>query len=525
MRSHQKFPIPYYPNDYGYEPPAPNVDLDLSRDKVLFTVQSRILKGQRFSFAGRKYLLPVYRDEHNRIKVVKARQMEFSEFIVNWLYANLWNHPNTVGLYISDRDSHTSKFSNMRIKEWTIKASPIIQSITPLRNHTSTMLKFINGSILYFHSAWGDFVQARSVPADFAAVDERQDVSGEAVDVLLESMSHSPHKKLLEVGTGADENSDWHLSYLQSDQKEWDPKSESWIAKNPELSAKASGYHVSQLMAPWISKEEYEQKRLDRTERYFTTEVEGYFYHGMARPITTAMMRALFNYDLTLTPPSQVDHNLGPVFMGVDHGGGEHAFTVPYIEQRIAATGKSRLLWTEKITEKDVEKQAQRIAFLYNAYKPTQAVQDAGGNMFAMQQLDKAFGDGMPKCFYIRTPKASSSKDYRFRNESMPLTHDRKTNSVSVNRTWIIDTNIQQIKNLDTDIPAADEPAIEFLLDHFTAIESVLVKSPTGDYTTYTHDDQRPDDALHARNYRIIAELISGHKHKSKIGVGSMGSQ
>lgn len=523
MPSKQRYPEPYFPEDLGFTPEAKSLHLDLSPDKVTWTAQTRYLKGERFSFQDRQYLLPIYRDEHNRLQIAKARQMEFSEFIVNWLYFNLWQHPNTVGLFISDRDSHTSKFSNMRIKEWTIKASPIIQLITPLRNHTSTMLKFTNGSILYFHSAWGDFVQARSVPADFAAIDERQDVSGESVDVLLESMSHSKYKKLLEVGTGADEGSDWHLSYMKSDAKEWDAQSMSWITTQPQNTAHASGYHVSQEMAPWITRAEFEQKRKDRTERYFITEVVGWWYHGLKKPITTKMLRDLFNYDLTLTLPSQVDHSLGPVFMGVDWGGGDSAFTVPWIEQRIVATGVSRLLWTEKITEKDVAKQADRVAYLFNAYRPTQAVMDGGGNMFAVQQLERAFGDMMPKCFYITTPKASSPKDYRFKLESMPLTHDRRNNMVSVNRTWLIDTNIQQITNKAFEIPAADEPAIEFILDHFTAIESILVKGAAGEYTVYDHDKQNPDDALHARNYRIVAELISAHKHKSKIGTGTLG--
>ena len=517
--------VPYSPQDYGYVSEATEPDLVLSRDKPLFTVQTRILRGERFSFNDRNYLLPIYRDESNRIKIVKGRQMEFSELLVNWLYANLWSNPNTIGLYMSDRDSHTSKFSNLRIKEWTIRASPVIQKITPLPNHTATELKFVNGSILYFHSAWGDFVQARSIPADFAAIDERQDVNGESVDVLLESMSHSKFGKMIEVGTGSDEDTDWHKSFLRSDMKEWDRQSNSWIPQKPENSSIASGYHVSQAMAPWISAEELKQKELDRTPRYYTTEVLGWFYHGLKKPITTAMMRELYDYSITLTRPSQVDHTLGPVFMGIDYGGGDHAFTVPWIEQKIMTTGENRLLWTEKMTEKDVEKQAEHLAYLIREYKPLQVVQDAGGGIYQTQQLEKAFGDQIRKCYYIRTPKASEAKDYRFRKESMPLTLDRKHNSVSVNRTWIIDVNISEIKSQKFMIPAQDEPAVDFVLDHFTAIESVLVKSATGDYTTYDHDNEHPDDALHARNYKIIAEMFTQFKHKSKIGVGTLGSK
>jgi len=68
-------------------------------DPVAWTKQNRILKGERFSFEDRDYLLPLYRDSSHRIIIVKARQMEMTEWIVNWLLhklvSNLTRPPST----------------------------------------------------------------------------------------------------------------------------------------------------------------------------------------------------------------------------------------------------------------------------------------------------------------------------------------------------------------------------------------------------------------------------------------------
>jgi len=92
-------------------------------DLVEWTEANRLLKGQPFSFVDRDYLPPIYRDNHSNILVVKARQMEMTEFLVNWLIYNLTTHPNTVGIYCAPRADQVSRFSRDRLRR-AIKDSP-----------------------------------------------------------------------------------------------------------------------------------------------------------------------------------------------------------------------------------------------------------------------------------------------------------------------------------------------------------------------------------------------------------------
>ncbi|MEK6527289.1 MAG: hypothetical protein AABZ36_00180, partial [Nitrospirota bacterium] len=242
---------------------------ELSDDIVIWTQEVRVLNGKPFSFKNRDYLLPIYRDEAKEIYIAKGRQTEITEFALNWLLFKLANNSGTVGLYISDRDSHTSKFSKLRLKDRAIVQSKILQSIIPLNKHSSTTQPFANGSVLYMHSAWGEFDQARSIPADFVVVDEIQSVNVNEIDVLQEALSHSNFGYMIGIGTGSEEGSDWNKLWATGNQSSWDVNSKSWIPKRPEITDIHS-YHLPQTNVPWITPEDIEKKRLKMTKRRFT---------------------------------------------------------------------------------------------------------------------------------------------------------------------------------------------------------------------------------------------------------------
>ena len=72
----------------------------------------RKIQGQNFSFEGREYLKQIYSNQNKRVMIVKPRQMEITEFALNWLLFHLEKNPNTVGLYLTDRQKHVSVFSD-----------------------------------------------------------------------------------------------------------------------------------------------------------------------------------------------------------------------------------------------------------------------------------------------------------------------------------------------------------------------------------------------------------------------------
>ena len=83
----------------------------LPQDPVQWTLRTRILKGKPFSFDQREHLLPIYRDTHPRIIVVKARQLEMTEWLVNWLIYKLTTYPFTTAVYTAPRMDQVSRFS------------------------------------------------------------------------------------------------------------------------------------------------------------------------------------------------------------------------------------------------------------------------------------------------------------------------------------------------------------------------------------------------------------------------------
>ena len=80
-------------------------------DPVSWIESRRILKGQPFSFKDRDYLLQPYRDEYQNIIFMKGRQVEMSEFSMNWLLHKLDAHPYTVGLHAFPRAAQAQKFA------------------------------------------------------------------------------------------------------------------------------------------------------------------------------------------------------------------------------------------------------------------------------------------------------------------------------------------------------------------------------------------------------------------------------
>ncbi|MDE2588792.1 MAG: hypothetical protein KGL95_03915, partial [Patescibacteria group bacterium] len=69
---------------------------DMQPDDIVNWVKKyRKIDGKQFSFQERQYLLPIYHDPAKEIYIVKARQMEATEFALNWILFHLLKNPNT----------------------------------------------------------------------------------------------------------------------------------------------------------------------------------------------------------------------------------------------------------------------------------------------------------------------------------------------------------------------------------------------------------------------------------------------
>jgi len=504
--------------------PNPVIEVEVfSRDSVEFTQQIRILKKKKFSFKDREYLKPLYRDDAQHVRVRKGRQTEISEFLVNKIFENAYHYPGSVGLYMSDRSSHTSIFSNLRVKEWTIQASQVImKKIARLKDHSATRLKFLNGSVCYFFSGWSNFDEALSVPADFVYIDERQKQNGENIAKVKESLGHSKEPgmgRMWEVGTGPLEGDDWDLAYKKTNQNVWDETLGTWIPQNP--GAKIHGYWVPQSIVPWISKEDLEDKRAEYTPAEYAMEVMGEPHKAAAKPITHQMMEMLHDPTMSFMTPDEIDLKLGPLFFGCDWGGGDVAFTVPAIWQLVDDTiqhkPKFELRFIEKIIETDEEKQLEIVRNVIDRYEPVFGVQDAGGAPYQIKKI-KAEYDNVKTCHYL-PPWADPAIVF---DKLYPL------NQVQANRTYSIDMIVRMVTEGRLTIPYDEDVQkdVDFMTDHFAAIEAITSKSQQGEHKIYIHGKLNPDDGLHSTLYMWLAYLIWKRKdtHKGAFATGKMGS-
>jgi hypothetical protein len=476
----------------------------------------RWIKDKPFSFRDRPYLLPIYRDKAPRIIIVKARQMEMTEWAVNWLIHNLMTHPSTTAIYTAPRMDQVSRFSQDRFRRAILDAPKLRDILAHPRDQklgetAITRAPFNNDSLCYLVSAWGDFGAIRNIPADWAVIDEAQDVQAEALPVIEEAMSHSKFNRALIIGTASVEGSEFCRLWKQSDMKEWNGKA--WVPSRYE-NRSYSGYHISEEMAPWITGRPPEHpnsipfKRAKYSERRFMNKVLGLFYRGLAKPLILEDLLACQDLRLGLMESLEAPY---VSYAGIDWGGGDHAFTVIWIMAR-DDKDRWRLIYLRKFDERDPMKQVEIIGNLIPLFNVKQAVADIGYGAVQVSELQKKFGSRVMGCQYVRRPELPLEKKARdeFGNKIAQAI-------VNADRSFWIETAIQIIKRKDPSgavnpqlvLPWKDQADVEWMIDHFTCIEMEEQEMVGGKkYHHYKHPQGEPDDALHAFIYALIAEEI-----------------
>lgn len=490
-------------------------DVFLPDDIIQWTKKTRLLKGQPFSFENRDYLLPLYRDLSKIILIVKARQMEITEFALNFLLFHLTKNAQTVGLYMSDTKDHVNVFYADRLLT-TISESKSLQGL--MQDKSQSRVSFSNGSVLYMFSAWTDFEKARSIPVDFAVLDEAQSINAGKIPILQEALSKSSHGRLLCIGTGNIEGGDWYKLWHRGDQQEWNQASKAWIAKKPQNHAYASSYRITQHMAFWLGPNDIHQKEQTYTPRLFANEVEGNWYGSASRPLIEQDIHNLFDVSSNLKSPDQVDYSLGPLYMGVDWGTGSHSFTVPWIWQCIDdKIPRFNLIYTRLITEPSTEKQADMIANLIEDYDIKQVVVDEAGGTRQVQKLSELYRDKIFTCHYMTRPQKTFELSF-------------SQSRVLVDRTWVIEMIIDLIKRPYTisnhtipriTIPHKAPKQTDWLVDHLTCIEAESVTASANQYVRYIHPQESNDDALHACIYAYLASKVT--KSSGTFAISTLG--
>lgn len=513
-------------------------------DPVSWVESRRILKGQKFSFENRDYLLQPYRDEYRNIIFMKGRQVEMSEFSMNWLLGKLDRHPYTVGIHAFPRQAQAQKFSKQRLNS-AIMDSEYIKNWCDIHNSELLMRKFLkeqneNGLQPYnFYILGGTWESrqdtvgdaARGVSLDFIVYDERQDHPDDVETVLGEGASHSDFKQTITLGTPklpgiqfdqqweASDKHYWHVTcrhcgytapltmdnILDSGEnanaptwyygcphcgKPLDRNNGKWMATNPQSHPEFRGYHINQLMVCWLTADEIMRKK-DSTaysKRRFHNEVLGESYGGDDIPITLAMMMECAKNDYRLGQIELKDK----LYAGIDWG----AKSYLWIQNK-----QHRLIDLYIADQSDPRDHPKVFARQIAKYKKQikKVVCDAGPDITRFYNLrDELIALNVTNqvyaCYYA-TPPAKTD-----------LVFDENKRIVTIGRSEAIDKVIDEVSDANLIIPGANinDERVDMAIDHFQNIAAEHMETKNGNsYIMYVNTG--PDHFLHAKVYSDIA--------------------
>lgn len=515
-----------------------------SVDPVSWIESKRVLKGKPFSFKDRDYLLQPYRDNYQQIIFMKGRQVEMSEFSMNWLLNKLDTHPYTVGLHAFPRAGQAQKFTKQRLTS-AITDSRYINEWYDKFNSEQVMRKFIKqeddkGLMPYnFYILGGTWESrrdtvgdaARGISLDFIVYDERQDHPDDVETVLGEGASHSEFKQTITLGTpklpGIQFDQQWecsdkhywhvvceHCGYtapltmdniMDSGQyddapdyyygcphcrKPMNKNNGKWMATNPQRKPEYRGYHINQLMVCWLTAEEIMRKKnsASYSRRRFYNEVLGESYGGDDIPITIAMMEECGRNDYRLTHLGEKEQ----IYAGIDWG----AKSYLWIHNK-----HHRLIDLHIADTADPREHPKMFARYIAKYKPLvrRVVCDAGPDItryYALRDELKSLNvtTQVYACYYSTPPTKAD------------VQWDEKKMIVTVGRSEAIEGVIDEISDTKLIIPGYNlsDDKIDTMIEHFTNIAAEKCENKSGNsYIMYVATG--PDHFLHAKVYADVA--------------------
>ncbi len=282
-------------------------------------------KGDPIEFTNHLFLYDIYRDPADKLVVLKAAQVGVStlEILKNMFDAE---SRKIDIIYTLPTDSDVSVFVGGKVNRIIANNPHLLELVT---DKDSVEQKTIGHSMIYFRGTWTKKA-AIMVTADRLVHDEKDSSKQDVVRDYQSRLYHSNYKQTHVFSHPSVPNNGVDIEWQLSDQKEWfitcphckheqslswnteDPHEMSvdlnriefickkcrgiltskdravgrWIAQKP--GAEWSGYHISLLMAKWITAGEIIDKFNDpkQTTDYFYNKVLGLPYAGSENAVS-----------------------------------------------------------------------------------------------------------------------------------------------------------------------------------------------------------------------------------------------
>lgn len=386
-------------------------------------------QGQKLDFLDHPFMWDIFNDWSPKMCAPKAAQITFSTTAIHKL---LWlsKHKKLDIIYSLPTAGDINDFVSAKVNR-LIANNPIYQTWT--EDKDSIVQKRVGTSTIYFRGTWTDRA-ALMIPADVYIADEVDRSNQINVEQFASRLQHSKYQwewrfsNPSAPGVGVDK---W---WQQSDQKHWfitcDACGHEWYLTMENVMEKEernfyfgctkcraelnrrkgrwikrwkdreiSGYHISLLMAPWVSANKIMELKESKSEEYFANMVLGEPYIGRGNTLTSQM---LFQNLTSLTNPQDTR----PI-IGVDTG----------VDIRYTIGNASGIFYYGQC------KDYNELEHLLKRWENAIMVIDQGGDIVGPRKLREKYPNRVYLCFFSADRK--NDELIRWRDEDCTVMADR----------------------------------------------------------------------------------------------------
>ena len=393
-------------------------------------------KGEPIEWFKHQFLIDIYNDQSDNLVVMKPAQVGLStlEILKNIRDAEMRKMDI---IYTLPTGEDVSQFVGGKVNR-IISNNPHIDKLTTDKDTIEQ--KQIGASMIYFRGTWTK-KSAIMITADRLVHDEKDTSKQDVIADYQSRLQHSKFKQTHVFSHPSVPNSGVDMEWQISDQKEWfitcphcqhiqiltwnteDPRKMSinmqikefvckkcggildwharakgtWRARKDKENAKWSGYHISLLMAPWMTAKEIIDKYLEvmagkQTMDFFYNKILGLPYAGSGNAVTEDTIKSAITTEKNLYP--------GRMVIGVDTG----------LKLRYVYGNKQGLLGYGQMTDympDSVNKLAlnQTLEYFLKTFPDSIMVIDQGGDIIGPRKLREKYPGRVYLCHYARDRK------------------------------------------------------------------------------------------------------------------------
>ncbi len=393
-------------------------------------------KGDKIEWYQHMFQIDIYNDQNQKLVVMKPAQVGLSTLEIIKTFRDAESRKMDI-IYTLPTDQDVGVFVGGKVNR-IIANNPHLQELT--RDKDTIEQKRVGQSMVYFRGTWSKKA-AIMVTADRLVHDEKDSSKQDVVADYQARLQHSKYKQTHVFSHPSIPNSGVDIEWQISDQKEWfitcphcgysqiltwnteDTKKMSiniakerfeckkchgelgwqdraigvWKAKKGKENAEYSGYHISLLMAPWVTAKEIIKKYDEvthgkQTMDYFYNKVLGLPYSGGGNSVTEDMIKSSVTDEKNLMQ--------GRIVIGVDTG----------IKLRYVYGNKQGLLGYGEMTDympDDTNKLAlnQTLEYFLKLFPNSIMVIDQGGDIIGSRKLREKYPGRVFLCHYARDRK------------------------------------------------------------------------------------------------------------------------